>query len=65
MTPRDKIVVGTQIHARHGAKTTPVFLPANGETSWLLLSSSVSLLTGDTVKPENTYSCILMVTGQV
>ena len=49
----------------HGTKTTPVFLPADGEVSWLLLPSSVSLLSGHIVKPENTYSCIVKVTGQV
>ena len=48
-----------------GTKTTPVFLPADGEASWLLLQSSVSLLSGSTMQPENTYSCILKVTGQV
>ena len=50
---------------KHGTKTTPVFLPTDGEASWLLLSSSVSLLSGSTVQPEETYSHILMVTGQV
>ena len=49
----------------HGTKTTPVFLPADGEASWLLLPSLVSLLSDSTVQPENTYSCILKVTGQV
>ena len=49
----------------HGTKTTPVFLPADGEASWLLLPSSVSLLSGDTMQPENTYSCILKVTRQM
>ena len=49
----------------HGTKTTPVFLPADGEASWLLLPSSVSLLSGNTVQPESTYSHILKVTGQV
>ena len=49
----------------HGTKTTLVFLPADGEASWSLLPSSVSLLSGGTVQPENTYSCILKVTGQV
>ena len=49
----------------HGTKTTPVFLPADGEASWSLLPSSVSLLSGGTVEPENTYSCILKGTGQV
>ena len=48
----------------HGTKATPVFLPADGETSWSLLPSSVSLLSGSTVQPENTYSRILKVTGQ-
>ena len=42
-------------------KTTPV----DGEVSWSLLPSSVSLLSGGTVQPENTYSCILKVRGQV
>ena len=35
------------------------------EASWSLLPSLVSLLSGGTVQPENTYSCILKVTGQV
>ena len=60
-----EIAVGTHFHARHGIKTIPVFLPADGEASWLLLSSSASLLSGGTVQSENTYSCILKVTGQV
>ena len=33
---------------KHGTKTTPVFLPADGEASWSLLPSSVSLLSGST-----------------
>ena len=45
----------------HGTKTETLFLPADGEASWLLLLSSPS----DTVQPENTYSCVLKVTGQV
>ena len=49
----------------HGTKTTLVFLPADGEASWSLLLSSVSLLTGGIVQPENTYSSILKVTGHV
>ena len=49
----------------HGTKSTPVFLPADEEASWLLLPSSVSLLSSITVQPENTYSCILKVIGQV
>ena len=47
----------------HGTKNTPVFLPADGEGSWFLLPSSVSLLSGGTVQPENTYSRILKVPG--
>ena len=49
----------------NGTKTTPVFLSANGEASWLLLPSSVSLLSGSAVQLKNTYSCTLKVTGQV
>ena len=49
----------------HGPKTNPVFLPADGEASWSLPPSSVSLLSGSTVQPENAYSCILKVTGQI
>ena len=49
----------------NGTKTTLVFLPADEEASWLLLPSSASLLSGSTVQPENAYSCILKVTGQV
>ena len=49
----------------HGTKTNPVFLLADGEASWLVFPSLVSLLSGNTVQPENIYSCILKVTGQV
>ena len=49
----------------HGTKTTPIFLPADGEASWSLFPSSVSLLSGGTVQPENSYSHILKVTGPV
>ena len=49
----------------HGTKTTSVFLPADRKASWSLLPSSVSLLLGGTVQPENTYSSILKATGQV
>ena len=49
----------------HGTKTTAVFLPADGEASWSLLPSLVSLLPGGTVQPENTYSHILNVNDQV
>ena len=57
-----EIAVRTHIHVPHGTKTTSVFLPADGEAALVLLPS---LLLGSTVKPENTYSCILKVTGQV
>ena len=49
----------------HDTKTTPIFLPADGEASWSLIPSSVSLLSGGIVQPENTYPRILKVTGQV
>ena len=45
----------------HGTKPTSVYLPADGEASWSLLPSLVSALSGGTVLPENTYSCILKV----
>ena len=41
------------------------FLLFDREASWLLFSSSVSLLSGGTVQLENTYFSILQVTGQV
>ena len=50
---------------KHGTKITQVFLPADGETSWWLLPILVSFLSGSTIQLENTYSCILKVTGQV
>ena len=40
----------------HGTKTTPVFLPNDGEAFWSLLPSFVSLLSGGTVQPGKTYS---------
>ena len=46
------------------AKTTPEFVPTVGETLWPLLSSLVSLLSGGTVPPENTYSYILKVRSE-
>ena len=49
----------------HGTKTTLVCLPADGKASWLLPPSLVSLLSGATLQPENTYSHILKVTGHV
>ena len=60
-----EIGVATKFHEWHGTKTTPVFLPANGEDCWLLLLSSVSLLSSGAVQPENIYFCIFKVTGQI
>ena len=51
--------------SKHGTKTNPVFLPADGKVSWSLLPSLDSLLSGSTVQAENTYSRILKETGQV
>ena len=34
-----------------GPKTIPVFLVADGDASWLLLSSSLSIIPGGTVQP--------------
>ena len=50
---------------KQDTKTTLVFLPADGEASWSLLPSLVSLLSGSTVQPENIYSNILKVIDQV
>ena len=50
-----EIAVETHFHVGLGSKTISVFLPVNGKTSWLLLSSLVSLISGCTVQPENTY----------
>ena len=60
-----EITVETHLHVRHGTETILVFVPADGEASWLLLPSSVSLLSGSRVQPENTYSCMLKVTNHV
>ena len=48
-----------------GTKTTQVFLHADGEASSSLLPNLLSLLSGGTVQPENTYSRIVKVIGQV
>ena len=50
---------------QYGTKTTLVFLSADGESPLSLLSSSVSLLSGGTVQPENNYFCILRLTVQI
>ena len=66
MTPRDlRNIHTTRKSCWEAPKTTPIFLPADREASRLLLPSSISLLSGGIVQPENTYSCILKVAGQV
>ena len=51
-------------HERYVSKINPVFLPADEEASWSLLpTSSISLLIGGIVTPENTYTYILKGTG--
>ena len=50
---------------KYSTKTTPVFLPTDGEAFWSLFPCSVSLLLGNTMQPENTYSHIFKVTHQV
>ena len=50
---------------KHGTKTTTVFLRADAEASWLLPPSLISLLSGSTIQPENTFPCILKVTSHV
>ena len=47
-----EMAVWTHFHARHSAKSTPTFLPAD-EASWSLLPSLVSLLSGGRVYPRN------------
>ena len=68
MTPRDLRNMYTTGNSCRDAlpwANMALKLPANGEASWLLLPSLVSLLSGGTVQRENTYSRILKVTGQV
>ena len=60
-----EITVGAYFHAQHSTITIPLFLHADGEFSWSLLPNSIYLLSGGTVQLENTYSCILEVTGEV
>ena len=60
-----EIALRKHFKAQHGTKTTLVFLPADGEGSWSTHPSSFSLLSGSTAQPENIYSCILKVRGQV
>ena len=48
---------------KHGTETTLVFLPADGEAPWWLLSILVPLLLSGTMQPESTYSHLLKVTS--
>ena len=56
---------GIHSYPWHCTKTSLVFLPADKKASWLLLPSLVSLLSGGTLQPENIYSCVLKVAGQI
>ena len=67
MTPRNlgnmytcSIAVKAHFHINPALK----FLHATGETSWSLLTGSASLLSGATVQPKITYSCIHKMTGE-
>ena len=59
------IATGRHFYVWHGTKPILVFWPVDEVAFWLLLPGWVSLLSGGTVQPENTYFCILKVTGQV
>ena len=59
-----EIDVAFNFHVLYGSKTTLIFLPADGEASWLLIPSLVYLLSSDKMQPENTYS-FFKATGQV
>ena len=54
-----EMLKGTQFPGQHGSKSTPVFLPTDGQNSWFLLQNLVSLLSDTSVQPENTYFGIL------
>ena len=55
MAPRDiRNICRDTLPCTQCTKTTPVFLPADGEASWSLLPSSVSLLLDSTVPPLST-----------
>ena len=65
MTPRDLRNIHTTGNSCRDTLPCANMVLADGEASWSLLPSSVSLLSGGTVQPENTYSHILKATGQV
>ena len=50
----------THLYVRCGTKITPVFLPADEEATWLLLPSSIFLLSGGIVQParKNLFLCL-------
>ena len=52
MSTPPEVAVVTRFHAKDGPKTTLAFLPADGEASWLLLPSLVSLLSNGSVHSE-------------
>ena len=58
MMPRDHGNIHTTRIMAHG-------IPADEIVSWLQLPILVSLLSGGTVQPKNSYSCILKVTSQL
>ena len=55
-----EIVLVTPFHVWRSTKTTLVFLPNDGEASYM-----VSLLSYSIMQPENTYSCFPKLTGRV
>ena len=57
-----EISVKIHFHAWHGSKNTQLIYQLM-EKSRLVLPSLASLLPGGAILPENTYSCILKVTG--
>ena len=63
VTSTSKIAIRKYFHARHGSKITPILLHVDGGASQSL--SSISVPSGDTAQPENSYSCILTGTSQV
>ena len=65
MSTPSKIAVETYFHVRRGTKITSVLLLADEEDFCTLLPNLVSLLSNGKGEPENTYSCIPNLTGQV
>ena len=68
MTPRDLRNIHTTGNSRRDAlpcANMALKLPQYGEAPWLLVPSLVSLLSGSTLQPENTYFCMLKMTHPV